>query len=94
MTGTDLRTGADFPFGWQRLKACPLYDELTVRGDYGYRMNTQADEDDRGGHVAWEVWHWPSGTVESDWFTASDAASAILELGRVAREALSGGESG
>jgi hypothetical protein len=75
-----LPRAADFPFGWQRLKACPIYAELVIRGDYGYRGNPHADEDDRGGHVAWEVWHWPSNTVESDWFTASDAAAAILQL--------------
>lgn len=71
----------DFPFGWQRIKACPLYpDFLMVRGDYGLRLNRDADEDDRGGRTAWEVWHWPSNTVESDWFTAADAWREIGEL--------------
>jgi hypothetical protein len=70
-----------FPFYWQRVKACPVYPELlAVWGEYGYRRNDDADEDDRGGHVAWEVWHWPSNSVESDWFTQADATREARRL--------------
>lgn len=74
------RTLEDFQFSWQRLAACSVYGELHVFGAYGVRLNTEAEEDDRGGHTAWEVWHWPSGTVESDWFTASDAYGECVSL--------------
>jgi len=76
-----LPSAADFPFGWQRVKACPYYPTFWLRhGSYGVRLNEHADEDDRGGHTAWEVWHWPSNTVESDWFTFADAVRACRGL--------------
>ena len=62
----------DWPH-WRYKQLCPVIGELHLLGEYGVRLNTQADEDDRGGHVAWEVWHWPTNSVESDWFLASDA---------------------
>lgn len=49
-------------------------------GDYEVRLNTRADEDDRGGHVAWEVWQRSTQTVQSDWFKASDAYLECLDL--------------
>lgn len=49
-------------------------------GDYEVRLNLEADEDDRGGHLAWEVWNWRTGCVESDWFKASDAYRECLRL--------------
>ena len=48
--------------------------------EYEVRLNTAADVDERGGHVAWEVWHWPTETVDSDWFKASDAYRRVLTL--------------
>lgn len=78
-----LRTAADFPFWWQRVKVCPIYRELVKWGrwgDYGVYKRENADEDDQGGTTAWEVWHWPSNTTESDWFTYIDA---ILEARRL-----------
>lgn len=83
-SGVALRTGRTLPFYWQRIAACSVYDELHCLGDYGVRRNPDADEDDRGGHVAWEVWHWPSGTVESDWFNARDAYRECVRLHREA----------
>jgi hypothetical protein len=78
---THLPNAADYPFLWQRVKVCPIYPEfVVVRGDYGLRLNRDAEEDDRGGHIAWEVWHWPSNTAESDWFTVGDAWRAMAEL--------------
>lgn len=71
---------AQFPFLWQRVKVCPVYPELTVWGDYGFRRNDDADEDERGGHTAWEVWHWPTNSVESDWFTQIDAIRETRRL--------------
>jgi hypothetical protein len=80
---TDLRnkTAADFPFLWQRLKVCPVYGALSVVwGSYGVYRRENADEDDRVGTTAYEVWHWPSDTAESDWFTYSDAIREARRL--------------
>jgi hypothetical protein len=49
-------------------------------GEYEYRYNPHAEQDDRGGTVAWEVWHWPTETVMSDWFTATDAGLEVVAL--------------
>lgn len=78
-----LTTAATFP-GHEpdlvdRLRAilkavCPQF------GSYEVRLNQDADEDERGGHTAWEVWDWRSETVVSDWFTASDAHNECLRL--------------
>jgi hypothetical protein len=54
--------------------------------EYEVRFNRHAEEDDRGGHVAWEVWHWPTETVESDWFTATDAYNECLRLTNEVRQ--------
>jgi hypothetical protein len=72
---------SDFPFFWQRREVCPVYGALhVVWGDYGVYRRDNADEDDRGGTTAWEVWHWPSNTAESDWFTLSDAIREARRL--------------
>jgi hypothetical protein len=79
--GREHRKASDYPFLWQRVQVCPHYPAFCLRhGSYGVRLNEHADEDDRGGHMAWEVWHWPSNTVESDWFMLSDAIKACREL--------------
>jgi hypothetical protein len=76
-----MKGETDFPFMWQRRKVCPIYPEFeAVWGEYGFRRNDAADEDDRGGHVAWEVWHWPTNSVESDWFTYFDAMMGTRRL--------------
>lgn len=70
----------DFSVGWHYTEACPVYGELHVLGEYGVRLNTDADEDDRGGYTAWEVWHWPTNSCESDWFGPADAYRECVRL--------------
>jgi hypothetical protein len=80
-SGSSAHPMRRYLFRWQRIKACPIYEEFgAVWGEYGYRRNAHADMDDRGGTVAWEVWHWPSNTVEPDWFHAIDAIREARRL--------------
>lgn len=65
--------GAPWRYGFDGAKP-------TADAEYGYRLHLNADEDDRGGTTAWVVWHIPSRTADSDWFTACDAVARVLEL--------------
>lgn len=77
----DCEQGGDVTGSESRLYAGYVNPNGSARfGSYEVRLNLHADEDDRGGHVAWEVWNWRIGAVESDWFTAPDAHVECLRL--------------
>lgn len=81
MNSHQMKSAADFPFRWQREEVCPVYAHFHVEwGSYGVLKRVNADEDDRGGTTAWEVWHWPTNSAESDWFTYADAIKEARRL--------------